>query len=253
MISESSDDEESCDCPSLVCDSCSDWESSDGGNTHGPWMDGFRDNDEDLARPPRSRSRSREGPAAVLPYHEAQEKAFCGRSCVNAVLGEQAYESLEGVAVECEEFEARLGRPHLPGDSPHRNADGSGNYSVMVVQRALGNVGFDCDVLSHPKFTGFHCDELSRRLIVHRGRHWYAVVRHSDMMWYTVDSLRRGPVVADMRLLDKLPRQSVYVVRRHRCTGGAGERWEDSFFDGSADSGDVRILGDLGGLRCFGG
>lgn len=168
---------------------------------------------------------AREG--AVDVYHERQERMYCARHALNAMVAPSGgdaeaapepalvtTEELDGIAEElaAETEAAGIPKPGLLGFlgfSPHRSALGLGNWDVNVVLRALRRRGLHAAWFDRRKgvdalplgdvdtadgaLLGVIVNRRSRYMLVLTSYHWFTLRLDAQGVWWNCDSALARP------------------------------------------------------------
>ena len=151
-------------------------------------------------------------------YHERQAALLCGRHTVNAVLQGPVYNDAElgeiaGV-LDAEE------RALMGGDGgAGHNVDAQGNFSLGVLERALGVYDLRLERWNSPGMAEVRAapEALAEAYVCHLREHWYAIRRVAGK-WWDLNSLFPAPqAIGDVYLGSQLTQLglegwSIFVV-----------------------------------------
>jgi ataxin-3 len=130
-------------------------------------------------------------------YHEKQDSALCGQHCLNNLLQESYFTSVDlaNIAEELDECEKVLNASSPSKTSfESANVDESGNFSVQVLKIALSRF-HGIELVS---WTGQEAREnitdptLEVAFVINYMSHWYTI-RKINMNWWNLDSLKLFP------------------------------------------------------------
>ncbi|KNC55486.1 ataxin-3 [Thecamonas trahens ATCC 50062] len=142
-----------------------------------------------------------------LLYHETQSEALCAVHCLNAVVQAPMFTEVDlanaAQALEAQERELRAAagldsKEFLEyvasGESAYVADDG--NFSIVVMNRALEAVGLEAVAVEHPSMVASVAADPSAfdAYILNSGAHWIAL-RKLYGTWYNLDSLEDLPTV----------------------------------------------------------
>jgi len=138
-------------------------------------------------------------------YHEHQESALCARHCLNNLLQGAYYTEIDlaDIAHAFDELEKQLIAETSGVDSTeylqwlqqneNQNVDGSGNFSVQVLQKALETFDLEMIRLRKSELESDHYKpEFEDGFILNHQSHWFAL-RRIGMIWYNLNSLSGFP------------------------------------------------------------